>query len=614
MRRVTHSARFGGVVLAAVVALAAITGGARADDPSPDEALRQKGLVRTGTTYTFRAASDLSDRIAELDRRFAEWKRAKAGLDEQFKALGRLRNDHQDVLRKLQALTDRRPDSKAFGPRRFPDDGPHGPGSMPPPPNSGAFQPGHPPPPPDDMGGPGGPMADMMRQLGEGDTRRQFSLLNTERAGLAAEIVYQQIYTEDLTSKLEGESLEIERRRLEAVALDKDRRDRFDKLALDPQVKLDLAALSKRSEAPFSLGPLADYSKQLSELGNVLNESRLAMIERMAQFPLKGQNRLAGLVGLAEILSQELGTNAGRIQTLEREAASRRHLLAEQAKQHDKLSEDVRKGGGTSSQKSQLKAQLHAIDSRAETLRGERKTNRESLGKAHQLVASERNDYLRIVKALKDSIDEVDQEQRLAAIVAKPSEPDKRRPAAGRNANVVALTEPFKIKLREFEKAIRSEQVPIDVDKTIAWIEANLNGKPRKLMMIDVRIPEIRLSASLASDVGAQRIVDDPAVEITTMGGRTMRAIQGRLDNMTVGPFTLYDVACLILPESAGDVPSILGGDFFNRFSTKIDADLGKIILTELQVKPIHSSSKTASAKIRKFGAVQENLGRLPKN
>jgi gag-polyprotein putative aspartyl protease len=310
---------------------------------------------------------------------------------------------------------------------------------------------------------------------------------------------------------------------------------------------------------------------------------------------------------------QELGTSAGRIQTLEREAASRRHLLAERAKQHDKLNEDLRQAS-TSSQKSQLKAQLHAIDSRAETLRGERKTNRESLGKAHQLVASERNDFLRIVKALKDSIDEVDQEQRLAAIVAKPSEPDKRRPAGGRNANVVALTEPFKIKLREFEKAIRAEQVPIDVDKTIAWIEANLNGKPRKQMMIDVRIAEIRLSASLASDVGAQRIVDDPAVEITTMGGRTMRASQGRLDNMTVGPFTLYDVACLILPESAGDVPSILGGDFFNRFSTKIDADLGKIILTELQVKPIHSSSKTASAKIRKFGAAQENLGRLPKN
>ena len=613
MRRGTHCGLFSGAVIAATAALATVASGARADQPSPEESLREKGLVRTGTTYAFRAASDLTDRISELDRRFVEWKREKAGLDEQFKALGRLRDEHQEVLRKLRALTDRRPDSKAFGPRRFPDDGPRGPGSMPPPPNSGPFEPGPPRPPPDDMGGPGGPVADMMRQLGEGDTRRQFSLLNAERAGLAAEIVYQQIYTEDLTSKLEGESLEMERRRLEAVALDKDRRERFDKLALDPQVKLDLATLSERSKTPFSLGPLTDYSKQLSELGNAVNESRLTMLERMAQFPLKGQNRLAGLLGLAETLVQELGTSAGRIQTLEREAASRRHLLAERARQHDKLSEDLRQAG-TSSQKSQLKAQLHAIDSRAETLRGERKTNRESLGKAHQLVASERKDYLRIVKALKDSIDEVDQEQRLAAIAAKPSEPDKRRPAAGRNASVVALTEPFKIKLREFEKAIRSEQVPIDVDKTIAWIEANLNGKARKLMMIDMSIPEIRLSASLASEVGAQRIVDDPAVEITTMGGRTMRASQGRLDNMTVGPFTLYDVDCLILPESAGNVPSILGGDFFNRFSTKIDADLGAILLTEVQVKPIHSLSKTSAAKTRKFGAVQENLGRSPKN
>ena len=179
---------------------------------------------------------------------------------------------------------------------------------------------------------------------------------------------------------------------------------------------------------------------------------------------------------------------------------------------------------------------------------------------------------------------------------------------------MVGLTEPFKVKLREFERAIRSEQVPIDMDKTIAWIEASLNGKSRKLMMIDSSIPEIRLSASLAADVGAQRIVDDPGLDIATISGRTMQASRGRLDSMTVGPFTLYDVDCLILPESAGEVPSTLGRDFFNHFSTKIDADLGAITLTEVQVKPIHSSSKTSAAKTRKFGGLQENKGRSTAN
>ena len=146
--------RFGGAALAVIAAVGLMTDRALADDPDPARTLREKGLVRSGATYVVKEADGLKDRIAEIDRRFEEWKREKAGLDEQLDTLGRLRVEHQEIMKKLRALTFRRPDTKDFGPRRFPDDGPRGPDSGPGP-NSGRFQPGSgpPPPPPDEMGG-----------------------------------------------------------------------------------------------------------------------------------------------------------------------------------------------------------------------------------------------------------------------------------------------------------------------------------------------------------------------------------------------------------------------------------------------------------------------------
>ena len=82
-----------------------------------------------------------------------------------------------------------------------------------------------------------GPRDDFLRQLQLGDSRRQYNILNAERAARAAEIVYKQVFSDDLARRLERQLGEIERRRLEAVALDQQIRARYDKLASDPRVK-----------------------------------------------------------------------------------------------------------------------------------------------------------------------------------------------------------------------------------------------------------------------------------------------------------------------------------------------------------------------------------------
>ena len=82
------------------------------------------------------------------------------------------------------------------------------------------------------------------------------------------------------------------------------------------------------------MGPLKDYAKDLAEPAGALTVARQGLLKRLAQVELKGMSRLTGLVGVAEMLLQEMGYRRGRIQTLERETATRRHLLAEHVKQH----------------------------------------------------------------------------------------------------------------------------------------------------------------------------------------------------------------------------------------------------------------------------------------
>jgi hypothetical protein len=193
MSRTICDTSLGGVFLVTFAAIGVIGPSARADEPSPAQVLLQKGLVRAGVAYIFMEEADLRNRVAEIGKRFAEWKREYAGQDERFEALSRLRLQHQEVMKKMRAIENgSQPGRQEFRPRPFGNDRSHGPDSMPPPPDSGPFHPGSgpPPPPPDGMDGfRPGPMEDLMRQIQVGDPRRQYGILNAERAALAAEIV-----------------------------------------------------------------------------------------------------------------------------------------------------------------------------------------------------------------------------------------------------------------------------------------------------------------------------------------------------------------------------------------------------------------------------------------
>jgi hypothetical protein len=67
-----------------------------------------------------------------------------------------------------------------------------------------------------------------------------------------------------------------------------------------------------------------------------------------------------------------------------------------------------------------------------------------------------------------------------------------------------------------------------------------------------------------------------------------------------VGPFTVNNVECAVLPPSKRDVPLLLGQSFINQFTHKVDNGrllLSKVETPETQRKTVTTPKKTTKAK-----------------
>jgi clan AA aspartic protease (TIGR02281 family) len=140
--------------------------------------------------------------------------------------------------------------------------------------------------------------------------------------------------------------------------------------------------------------------------------------------------------------------------------------------------------------------------------------------------------------------------------------------------------------------------VSVDLDRSILWIDATLNGKPGYTMIVDPSAAAVRLSARVAAEIGVRPAPGDgeALVEIA-LTGRTVMALRARLESVLVGSVTASDVECVVLPEAFGETPSLLGGSFLQRFATRTDADAGTLVLTHVVVKPSSRAAKAGASK-----------------
>jgi hypothetical protein len=569
-------------VCVAFWAIGITPGHAQSDDSPNERPLHDRGLARSGSVYTLRAEDVLKDRIAEIDRLAGAWKRAVIGLELELETLAPLHARYEDLVAKIRANETRRSDPNERMPERFPGDAP--------PPEFRSPSPG--PPPPDGMAGfDPGPAGEFLRVLPQGDSRRAASSLRIERSALEAEIAVKQVHCDDLLASLQTKLAEIERLQLEVIRLDNDVRPRYAALAADTHVQQALEALNAGNNAMLMLGPSQDYSKAATAAAQAVHESQSQLLKRLAALGLKGQSQFTGLLAAGEALLQDLAILTGRVQGQEREASSRKNLLADQVKRRENLVRE-RSRATDANRKNQIETDLRELQTREVTLRAERASLRESIVELTTTLAATRADFLRMVRATRQTIEADDENRSESPAEPRQRAPRKKSSPSERASRQSGATDSFKQRLRELEKTIRAEKVTLDVDKAINWVDVAINTQPVRKLVVDPATDEIRLSARSAAEAGIRPAPGDPTVDIATLDGRTIQARRTTIEAVGLGPFVIHDVACLVFPESAGDMAPRLGNSALGGFVTKIDADAGSMVLTHVQVKPVSHSGK----------------------
>jgi predicted aspartyl protease len=590
------------IAIAAALSIGMLARASADGNGDPEDVLRASGLRQVGTRYLLTSENAFDDLIALIDGLLAVWNRNRTRLDEGRAAFDRLRRRYSELLQ-ASSRTDRndgprpsrsgrmsprpgepmRPGDPGFGPR--PGDGPPPPGNQGPPFDLGAGPPGM-GPPPDGMDPFGPPGAGGGGGRGRPQGRVDLRQIERERAELEARMVLAQLSLDELANHLETTLREIKQRRDEAATLNTAVASRYAELTASEPVKLALQAIANKNGAKRALGPGRDLAADDARIESSISRLTIPAADPAARIDFPGIARLAAYVGAAELLRQQIAVDTGYLVTHERESHSRIDLLEKERLSEQKLSRALGQSTSDAAQAEKLKAQIATAKSRGSKLLSELNQNRTATKEMRHELEAEQMRFVRLVEIARTT---------LAALTQKGVVPSPARKAQGGKSASAARArgsenspaEPLVHRLSELESVIHLDKTALDLDKHLIWVDATINDGHSLRMLFDPRVEQTRLTTTAAATAGARLSEFEPAVEVTAADGVKYQARRARLSSIKVGTAVLHDVECLVMPPEFGEAPSLLGGDFLNRFAPTVDYDSNTVTLTQLEIKPV---------------------------
>jgi predicted aspartyl protease len=344
--------------------------------------------------------------------------------------------------------------------------------------------------------------------------------------------------------------------------------DLYNKVAAAPEVKAALKELNRGRPVKLAIGPLQAYeSRIVAQAAETLREKALRINKGTANFSLALDDDVIGGV-------KELDRARTRLVDLENAEARAVAKLGALVRERKQLLEQAGPAAKSPAQAVKAKALDVAIA----------KTKVEDRSPQLAEVAAQRGRYLKRLRDLRKAADEA--ERRRETIPNDPevkealADLDKYRTPKQKHRVVLGkrLDAPRK-RLAELEKAVESKAVALDADRGMFWVAAAVDEAPKGLrMLVDPDEPLVRLSSRTAAALGLRL---DDAAEVDVRG---LRAHRVSLATLTVGGCKARDVACLVLPESAGDPPPVLGASFLNHFVANLDPAAGRLTLARVDV------------------------------
>lgn len=145
-----------------------------------------------------------------------------------------------------------------------------------------------------------------------------------------------------------------------------------------------------------------------------------------------------------------------------------------------------------------------------------------------------------------------------------------------------ALTE-----VRKLRQAPAGAPVRLVLDAGLPHVAATFNGLGRASGVVDPGSPFVTLNFETAEMLGLSPDPVDDGVPVVTYDGKAYKAHLMKLRTVQVGPVTVENATCAVLPKAAKGADNVLGATFLRNVTYRLDLAAGELRLTQPPSKPV---------------------------
>jgi aspartyl protease family protein len=137
-------------------------------------------------------------------------------------------------------------------------------------------------------------------------------------------------------------------------------------------------------------------------------------------------------------------------------------------------------------------------------------------------------------------------------------------------------------KIKKIEDTVLSEDIPLRKDGSVWWTSVVVNGSKPQEFVVDTGAGLLSIPAKLAEEMDLRPDSQSRTILLKIADGSI---IEGKLvfaKTVRVGKFTIENVECAVLPESAVAAEPLLGQSFLGKFTFQLDGNVGTLSMTKV--------------------------------
>jgi len=149
-------------------------------------------------------------------------------------------------------------------------------------------------------------------------------------------------------------------------------------------------------------------------------------------------------------------------------------------------------------------------------------------------------------------------------------------------------------KIKKIEDTVLSETISLRKDGSVWWTSVVVNGAKPQEFIVDTGAGLLSIPAKLAEEMDLKPTSQSPSIFLKIADGSI---IEGKLvyaKSVRVGKFTIENVECAVLSETAVAAEPLLGQSFLGKFTFELDGNAGTLSMTKVDGEEGAAKSRPA--------------------